>query len=126
MSPTYLLLYPSLCRTDTFEETSLSWQLSQFQQQPGEWWEYQFYRFERALPELPTGWSISPRLGELLKFLFWLVIALFIVWIGWRSWREFSPYLYSWLKKSGNLTDFRVKTHSSESSIDILLEPREE
>ncbi|MFN6466451.1 MAG: DUF4129 domain-containing protein [Nostoc sp. DedVER02] len=111
--------------TDTFEKTSWSWQLSQFQQQAGEWWEYQFYRFEQALPELPSGWSISPWLGELLKFLFWLVIALFIIWIGWRLWREFSPYLYSWLKKSGNLTDFRVKTHPSESSA-LLLERSQE
>ncbi|MEH2110743.1 DUF4129 domain-containing protein [Nostoc sp.] len=111
---------------DTFEKTSLSWQLSQFQQQAGEWWEYQFYRFEQALPELPTGWSISPRLGELLKFLFCLVIGLFIAWVGWRLWREFSPYVYSWLNRTGNLTDFRVKTPSSELSITLLLERSQE
>lgn len=108
--------------TDAFEKTSWSWQLSQFQQQAGEWWEYQFYRLERVLPELPTGWSISPRLGELLKFLFWLVIGLFLAWVAWRLWREFSPYVYSWLSRGGNFTDFRVKTRSSESSIALLLE----
>ncbi|WP_375514382.1 DUF4129 domain-containing protein [uncultured Nostoc sp.] len=112
--------------TDTFEKTSWSWQLSQFQQQAGEWWEYQFYRFEQAMPELPSGWSISPRLGELLKFLFWLVLGLFIAWVGWRLWREFSPYVYSWLNRSGNLSDFRVKTRSSESSIALLLERSQE
>ncbi|WP_298914021.1 DUF4129 domain-containing protein [uncultured Nostoc sp.] len=112
--------------TDTFEKTSGSWQLSQFQHQAGEWWEYQFYRFQQALPELPTGWSISPRLGELLKFLFWLVIGLFIAWVSWRLWREFSPYVYSWLNRSGNLTDFRGKNRSSESSIALLLERSQE
>ncbi|QKQ72426.1 DUF4129 domain-containing protein [Nostoc sp. TCL240-02] len=112
--------------TDTFEKTSWSWQLSQFQQQAGEWWEYQFYRFEKTLPELPNGWSISPWLGELLKFLFWLVIGLFVVWVGWQLWREFSPYVYSWLNRSGNLTNFRAKTRSSESSIALLLERSQE
>ncbi|MEH1790590.1 DUF4129 domain-containing protein [Nostoc sp.] len=112
--------------TETFEKTSWSWQLSQFQQQAGEWWEYQFYRFEQALPELPTGWSISPWLAELLKFLFWLVLGLFIAWVCWRLWREFSPYIYSWLNKTGNLIDFRVKTPSGESSIALLLERSQE
>ncbi|MEH1815540.1 MAG: DUF4129 domain-containing protein [Nostoc sp.] len=112
--------------TDTFEKTSWNWQLSQFQQQAGEWWEYQFYRFERALPELPTGWSISPRLSELLKFLFWLVLGLFIAWVGWRLWQEFSPYVYSWLNRSGNITDFRVKNRSNDSSIALLLERSQE
>ncbi|MEA5604313.1 DUF4129 domain-containing protein [Nostoc sp. UHCC 0252] len=111
---------------DTFEKTSWSWQLSQLQQQAGEWWEYQFYRFEQALPELPNGWSISPWLSELLKFLFWLVIALFAVWISWRLWREFSPYLYSWLNKSGNLIDSRAKNRSRELSIALLLERSQE
>jgi Domain of unknown function (DUF4129) len=112
--------------TDTFEKTSWSWQLSQFQQQAGEWWEYQFYRFEKALPKLPTGWLISPWLGELLKFMFWLVLGLFVAWVGWRLWREFSPYVYSWLNRTGNFTDFRVKTRSNESSIALLLERSQE
>ncbi|MFN6514125.1 MAG: DUF4129 domain-containing protein [Nostoc sp. CreGUA01] len=108
--------------TDAFEKTNWNWQLSQFQQQVGEWWEYQFYRLERALPELPDGWSISPWVGELLKFLFWLILGLFAAWVAWRLWLEFSPYLYSWLNRGSNFTDFNVKNSSSESSIAVLLE----
>ncbi|MDF5710082.1 MAG: DUF4129 domain-containing protein [Nostoc sp. S4] len=108
--------------TDTFEKTSWNWQLSQFQQQVGEWWEYQFYRLGQALPQLPGEWSISPWVSELLKFLFWLVLGLFVAWVVWRLWREFSPYIYSWLSRGGNFANLGVKTASSESSIPVLLE----
>ncbi|WP_392532956.1 DUF4129 domain-containing protein [Nostoc sp. C117] len=108
--------------TDAFEKNSGNWQLSQFQQQVGEWWEYQFYRLEQALPELPGKWSISPWVGEFLKFLFWGILGVFIAWIVWRLWREFSPYLYSWLSRRGNFSDLGAKTPSSELSIAVLLE----
>jgi hypothetical protein len=108
--------------TDAFEKTNWNWQISQFQQQVGEWWEYQFYRLGQAIPELPGGWSISPWVGELLKYLFWLILGLFVAWVIWRLWREFSPYLYSWLSRGGSFRDFGVKSPSNELSIAVLLE----
>ncbi|MDZ8186741.1 MAG: DUF4129 domain-containing protein [Nostoc sp. ChiSLP02] len=107
---------------EAFEKTNWNWQFSQFQQKIGEWWEYQFYRLERSLPELPGGWSISPWVGELLKILFWLILGLFVAWVVWRLWEEFNPYIYSWLNSGGNFSDLSDKNTSSETSIAVLLE----
>ncbi|MBD2437667.1 DUF4129 domain-containing protein [Nostoc sp. FACHB-110] len=85
--------------TDGFEKTSWGWQISQLQQQIGEWLEYQFDRFQNSLPNLSPGWNISPWLGNLLNFLFWLIVALLFALIVWRLWREFSPYVYAWLSR---------------------------
>ncbi|MBD2387721.1 DUF4129 domain-containing protein [Cylindrospermum sp. FACHB-282] len=106
--------------TDTFEKTNLGWQFFLFQKQVEEWIEYQFSQFQQALPELPR-WSISPRLAELLKLLFWLVLGLFIAWIVWRLWQEFGHYIYSWLAGVGNSTVPRAKSPSHEASIVLFL-----
>ncbi|MDD1438590.1 hypothetical protein MEN24_20160, partial [Dolichospermum sp. ST_sed10] len=83
--------------TDAFEQTNWVWKFSLLQQQIGEWLEYQFSQFQKTLPELAPGWSISPWLSDLLTILFWLGLGLFVVWIGWRLWQEFNPYIYGWL-----------------------------
>jgi len=41
--------------TDAFEQTNRVWEFPSFQQQVGEWIEYQFPRFQKTLPELPPG-----------------------------------------------------------------------
>ncbi|MDF5731843.1 MAG: DUF4129 domain-containing protein [Rhizonema sp. PD38] len=78
--------------TDSFEKTNWGWQFSQFQQQVGEWLEYQFSRFNLNLPSLPK-WSISPWVEKSLKLLFWIILGLFLAWVVWLLWRKFSPYL---------------------------------
>jgi hypothetical protein len=108
--------------TEAFAKTSWEWQLSQFQQQIGEWLEYQFYRFERVLPKLSPDWKLSPWVTNLLSFLFWLVIALFLAIVIWRLWREFSPYIYAWLGNNGNSGRFRSKVPSENVSVTTLLE----
>ena len=108
--------------TDAFEKTNWNWQLSMLQQKVGEWVEYQFSRLQGSVPGIPDGLSISPWLIELLKFLFWLVLGLFLVWLGWRLWREFNPYLYSWLARASNTT----VASSREISINQLLTQSQE
>jgi hypothetical protein len=112
--------------TDAFEQTNWVWEFSLFQQQVGEWLEYQFSRFQKTLPELPPGWSINPWLGELLNILFWLGLGLFVVWIGWRLWQEFNPYIYAWLNAMSNSPGFRTKADSRETSIALLLNQAQE
>ena len=112
--------------TDAFEQTNWVWEFSLFQQQVGEWIEYQFSRFQKTLPELPPGWSINPWLGELLNMLFWLGLGLFVVWIGWRLWQEFNPYIYAWLNAMSNSPGFRTKADSRETSIALLLNQAQE
>jgi hypothetical protein len=98
--------------TDAFEKTSWSWQLSQLQQQVGEWVEYQFSQVSLDLPN----WSISPGLAQLLNLLFWLVLGLFLVWVVWQLWRLFRPYVYSWLAQRGNFDGAGLKIGSGELS----------
>jgi hypothetical protein len=112
--------------TDAFEQTNWVWQFSLFQQQVGEWIEYQFSRFQKTLPELPPGWSINPWLGELLNILFWLGLGLFLVWVGWRLWQEFNPYIYTWLKAVSNARGSKTKANSRETSITLLLSQAQE
>lgn len=80
--------------TASFEKTNWGWQLSQFQQQVGEWVELQFSQFESALPKWSwPGWFIdSPRLGELLKAMVWLLLGLFLTWLGWQMYSFLSSF----------------------------------
>jgi hypothetical protein len=106
---------------DTFEKTSWSWQLSQFQQQVGEWIEFQLDRFQGGLSRLSPGW-MSPWLINLLKFLFWLILALFLAFVLWRLWQEFSPYVYSWLSRGRNAADAAAKNRADDLSVALWLE----
>ncbi len=108
--------YSLFMSTDAFEKTSWSWQLSQLQQQVGEWLEYQSYRFERVLPEWNPDWQLSPWLASLLQFLFWLVVVVFVTGVIWRLWLVFSPYIYSRLA-SGNGIGVRINTLSQDLSV---------
>ncbi|MBW4632586.1 MAG: DUF4129 domain-containing protein [Iphinoe sp. HA4291-MV1] len=102
---------------DAFEKTSWVWQASQFQQQVGEWFEYQLSRFDWALSELSPQWSISTWVLELLNFIFWLLLGLFLVWLGWRLWPKLRPYFDSWLAGANNSTNVKAKTTESELSV---------
>jgi len=107
--------------TDNFEKGGLDWQFSQFQQQVGEWLEYQSYRFDQVLPDWSPAWKFAPWVGSLLNFLSWLLLGLFITVIVWRLWEAFSPYIYSWLNIS-NFDRNRAKISSEDVSVANLLE----
>lgn len=109
--------------TGEFEKTNWSWQLSQFQQQIGEWIEFQISRFESNLPKwsLP-GWSINaPWLLELIKALVWLSVGLFLIWLSWQLWRLFKPYLYSFVSQVGSARRVTT-TQTNELPVDTWLQ----
>lgn len=105
--------------TAVFEKTNSGWEFSLFQQKIGEWLEYQWYRLQGNLPELPENWGMSSWLSNILIIMFWIVLTTFLCWIGLRLWRKFSPDIYNWLK-AGNY-GFADTTSSSIISIDELL-----
>ncbi|MBD2666751.1 hypothetical protein B6N60_02953 [Richelia sinica FACHB-800] len=107
--------------TESFEKSSWGWQLSLVQQQVSEWLEYQSSRWQRNLPQLPDGWSMSPWLQDLLTITFWLLLGLFLAWIVWRLWQEFSPYIYPWLAAVGNSGMITPKAAETKISTDDLL-----
>jgi hypothetical protein len=112
--------------TDAFEKTSWGWQDSQFRQKVGEWLEYQLSGFNQTLPEFPAGWSLDSWVISLLKFLFWLLVALFLAWVGWRLWQEFSPYLYSKLAAMNNFNTSASKATDNELSVAKFLRRSQE
>ncbi|HEY9810245.1 MAG TPA: DUF4129 domain-containing protein [Halomicronema sp.] len=76
-------------KSGSFENTNLGWQLGQTQQKVAEWVELQFSKLNFNGPKAP------PSFGEinfgwvevLLQGMFWLILALLIVWFGWLIWR---------------------------------------
>ncbi|GAB1538609.1 hypothetical protein NUACC21_12710 [Scytonema sp. NUACC21] len=98
-----------------FEKTSWSWQFFQVQQQVGEWIEYQFSGFNWN-PQLQNGWKISSWLFNLLNFIFWLLLSLFLLWASWQFWQALRPYFYSWLAKTRNSTGSSNKGQESDLS----------
>jgi hypothetical protein len=37
-----------------------------------------------------------------VKAISWLLLSLFLLWLGWQLWRLLEPYLYSYLSQIGN------------------------
>lgn len=108
--------------TESFAKTSWDWQLSQFQQQIGEWLEYEFYRFDSVLPKISPDWKLSPWLANLLSFLFWSIVVLFVAVVIWRLWREFRPYIYAWLANNSDAGRANSKISHENLSVRVLLE----
>lgn len=104
--------------TGNFQKTNWGWQLSQLQQQVGEWVELQLSRFKLddtwSLHNIDTSW-----LGNLLTAAAWLLLGLVIFWLGRQLWRQFSPALYFWLYQAENLSRI-ANSHLQELTPDWL------
>ncbi|MBD2778365.1 DUF4129 domain-containing protein [Iningainema tapete] len=112
--------------TNSFETTNWSWQFSQLQQQLGEWLEYQLGRLNLNVPNWQPGWSTGSWQDKLLNLLFWVLLLLFLAWVGWRLWQEFSPSLYSWLARTNNSQNQVAKTTVTQLSVEELLRRSQE
>ncbi len=66
-----------------FQENSLGWQLQQWQQRLGEWWEWQLSQFRTEVPKIPD-WSIADWVGLLIQYVVVLLFLLLLVWLIWR------------------------------------------
>lgn len=83
----------------TFEKTSLDWQLQQFSQRLGEWFERLLdsrtpNRPNLGLPEFPE-W--------LFRGLFWLMVIGTVAWASWQLYELLEPYLATyWRSGRGN------------------------
>ncbi len=84
--------------TEEFAKTSWNWQLSLFQQQLGEWIEFQLLRFNSALPDVDVpDWALdAPWLVNLIKALIWLIAIAITIWLLWQLWKILAPLTYSW------------------------------
>lgn len=101
-----------------FEKNNLGWQISQFQQQVGEWLELQLSHFGAKLPNLPK-WSLPGWLINLIQAIAWLLLGIVVVWIIWQIWRFLQPYLYSVVFQTANST--HITTQARKLSADEWL-----
>lgn len=100
-----------------FEKNSWGWQVSQLQQQVGEWVELQLSRFGSNLPNLPPRlpkWSI-----ELIRAIAWVLLALVILWLVWQLWRLLEPYIYSLISPPASTT--KLTTSQAQLSVEEWL-----
>ena len=104
-----------------YEKSNWVWILSQQQQQLREWIEYQLQRFDRSLPDWSPNWSISKAFIDFIGILSWIVLGLFIAWVFWCLWREFSPYVYAWLADERFSSTKDQQKSIPDLSVEILL-----
>lgn len=100
-----------------FEKNSWGWQVSQLQQQAGEWIELQLSRFGSNLPNLPQGlpkWSI-----DLIRAIALLLLALVLLWLVWQLWRLLEPYIYSFISPTASTT--KLTTQVTQLSVEAWL-----
>jgi hypothetical protein len=107
--------------TQDFEKTNWGWQFYLFQKQAGEWLDSQLSGFQNAIPNLPPGWRISQWFLDALTILFWILVGLFSLWLIWRLWKEFNPYLFAWLNEKQNPSNANVRVTQKELSSSVLL-----
>lgn len=83
--------------TATFEKNNILWQLQQVGRRAGEWIELKLseIRFPKVNGpdwQLP-GFSISPRVWEVL---FWLIVLAFVAWVVSKLYPLLQPYWQNW------------------------------
>ena len=87
-----------------------------------EWVELQFSQLGSVPEWNGPGWSINaPWIVELIKVLFWLMLGIFLIWLGWRMWQILKPYLP---KPGANVLKTRIP--ESESSVAIWVQRSQE
>ncbi|MEC4986144.1 MAG: DUF4129 domain-containing protein [Oscillatoria sp. PMC 1068.18] len=103
--------------TGSYDENSLGWQLNLLRRRLGEWWELQTNRVADNIPDVPElSWLDSPMIQAIAKSLFWLLVALLVLWTAWQVWQVLSPYLYLVSQKLGQSGDSTVTKQSQELS----------
>lgn len=97
----------TLIVTQEYRSNGPDWQLLQLQRRVGEWWEWQFSRFNPDFPDLPEfswlNWELLQRIGEVI---FWLILILLLIGVG-RALVLYTQGLNSFLPHSTTTT---VKT----------------
>lgn len=83
-----------------FAEHSLGWQLSQWQRQIGEWWDWQMQQLTGPDNADITPWFMAPPWQMLRNLIFWGGILALSVWALWVVWRSLNPYAIQWRNRS--------------------------
>lgn len=96
---------------EQFQKTDLNWQLQQFFRQVGEWIELNFPQIRTPnIPDAPNGSSWW------LEAIFWAVIALFVLWLGFQIYLVVRSYF---TRNQAQITKFRDRSATPEKELTI-------
>ncbi|MGB7440997.1 MAG: DUF4129 domain-containing protein [Coleofasciculaceae cyanobacterium] len=101
----------------SYEQDSLAWQLRQLQQRFGEWWELQTSQFVSDISQasLPS-WLSSTIWRYIAQTLFWITLALLLIWATLQVMRRLSPYLNTLKNQQSQSAKIRDNTGFRELS----------
>jgi hypothetical protein len=80
----------------TYQETSIGWQLRQFRNQTGEWFEAQFNQWLPSWSPPDVEVETPNWTGRILIV---VAVIVLLVWIGWQIYVVLRPYISAWLAK---------------------------
>lgn len=85
-----------------FEENNWAWQLQQWGQRFGEWWELQTQAVERNLPkfEYPDWLKNLGLPAWVYQLIFWIVLGVVLTWLSWQLLQVGIPYLQKIARRS--------------------------
>ncbi len=106
----------------TYQDTSLGWQLRQFRDQAGEWFEFEINQW---LPDWSPPAVDVDTPNWLGRAILVLAVGVLLVWIGWQL-AVLNPYIRAWLiQESGRLTQSPNSQSNQRSAEDWVARSRQ-
>ncbi len=92
----------------TYQQNSFSWRIELLKQRLGEWWELLIIKLEKSLPDSPKwDWNKLDQEGlkQLIKLMFWSIVAALAIWLTWQLWLWLRPHYLRWLRSRQQLSN---------------------
>lgn len=96
----------TLIIAQTYDKTSLPWQLYQLREKIGQWWEWKISQLEINLPDSP---GFSWLTVDLLKTIGWVILCILLVGLGYFLIKLIIPVVKSYVDKIQNLSSANNK-----------------
>lgn len=78
--------------TQNFEKTNLTWEFQQQIQRFNEWVELIFTNNQTQFPKVNWNPVLLDFLWLVIRGIFWLIIGLLLIWLGWQIWQNWKIY----------------------------------
>ena len=113
----------------TYQQNSFSWRIELLKQRLGEWWERLIIKLEKNLPDSPKwDWNKLDQewLKQLIKLMFWSIVAAITIWLTWQLWLWLRPHYLRWQRSRQQLSNLDYpKTRPTLSTNQWVIKSRE-
>lgn len=75
-----------------FEKTNIVWEFQQQMQRFNEWLELILSRNQNQLPNVRWEPWLLDLLWLVVRTIFWLILGLLLIWLGWQIWQNWKRY----------------------------------